>query len=220
MQDGRFHRIETEVAPHVLMEILGRLALVAERAGDNARANTAYRQLFDISKQQLSENPDDAELEKQTLSYMKSLATRAHTDDLIESSIQMCRDIIARHGQLSDLSREARFYTAELYYLRRDFSKAVQSYKEFLQIYGPQQDAAGDFVGRPFKPDTVDDTTRQLQDAGIPARRFMHDWRPWRMSFVNLRNHKKLMIIDGRRAFAGGLNLGIENVWPGRPGRR
>ena len=60
---------------------------------------------------------------------------------------------------------------------------------------------------------------RQLQAAGIPARRFMHDWLPWRMSFLNLRNHKKLMIIDGTRAFAGGLNLGVENVWPGYSGR-
>lgn len=58
----------------------------------------------------------------------------------------------------------------------------------------------------------------QLQAAGIPARRFMHDWLPWRMSFLNLRNHKKLMIIDGRRAFAGGLNLGVENVRPGVSG--
>ena len=61
---------------------------------------------------------------------------------------------------------------------------------------------------------------RQLQDAGVPARRFMHDWRPWRMSFLNLRNHKKLMIIDGCRGFAGGLNLGVENIWPGLSGRQ
>jgi tetratricopeptide (TPR) repeat protein len=155
------------------ISILESLALVAERAGDDARAGGAYRQLFDISKRQLAENPDDAELEKQTLAYMKSLATRAHTDDLIESSLEMCREIIVRHGQLSDLSREARFYTAELYYLRRDFSKAVQAYKEFLRIYGPPQDAAGDFVDRPFKPDAVDDKVRQMQDAAV---RIAHCW--------------------------------------------
>ena len=53
---------------------------------------------------------------------------------------------------------------------------------------------------------------RQLRSAGITAMRFMHDWRPWRMSFVNLRNHKKLIIIDGAVSFAGGLNLNRENT--------
>ena len=61
---------------------------------------------------------------------------------------------------------------------------------------------------------------RHLKRADIPARRFMHDWRPWRMSFLNLRNHKKLMIIDGARAFTGGLNLGMENLWPGSNNRQ
>jgi cardiolipin synthase len=51
-----------------------------------------------------------------------------------------------------------------------------------------------------------------LSEAGIPSARFMHDWRPWRMSFINLRNHKKLLIIDGETGFVGGLNLGDENV--------
>ncbi len=59
----------------------------------------------------------------------------------------------------------------------------------------------------------------QLRAAGVPARRFMHNWLPWRMSFINLRNHKKLMIIDGAIAYTGGLNLGIENVWPSRRAR-
>ena len=53
----------------------------------------------------------------------------------------------------------------------------------------------------------------QLRRAGIKARRFMHHWLPWRMSFINLRNHKKLLIIDGAVGFVGGLNLGGENIW-------
>ena len=57
---------------------------------------------------------------------------------------------------------------------------------------------------------------RRLHRAGIDATRFMHDWRPWRMSFINLRNHKKLMIIDGTHGFAGGLNLGVENIFTRR----
>lgn len=56
----------------------------------------------------------------------------------------------------------------------------------------------------------VSPVVRQLRNSGVSVRRFMHDWRPWRMPFVNLRNHKKLIIVDGTTGFAGGLNLGIE----------
>lgn len=55
-----------------------------------------------------------------------------------------------------------------------------------------------------------------LRKANIQVDRFMLDERPWRMPFVNLRNHKKLLILDGTTGFAGGLNLGIENAWIGR----
>ncbi|HSM40407.1 MAG TPA: phospholipase D-like domain-containing protein [Afifellaceae bacterium] len=60
---------------------------------------------------------------------------------------------------------------------------------------------------------------RALLATGIEAARFAHDWRPWRMSFINLRNHKKLMVIDGVRGFAGGLNLGVENILKRQKGR-
>lgn len=61
---------------------------------------------------------------------------------------------------------------------------------------------------------------RQLRSARITTMRFMHDWRPWRMSFVNLRNHKKLIIIDGVVGFAGGLNLSRENTLTGTGKRK
>lgn len=53
---------------------------------------------------------------------------------------------------------------------------------------------------------------RSLRRAGIPCRRFMHSVWPWRMPFINLRNHRKILIIDGRYGFMGGLNIGAENV--------
>jgi cardiolipin synthase A/B len=51
-----------------------------------------------------------------------------------------------------------------------------------------------------------------LRRAGIPVQRFLHDWLPWRMPFLNMRNHKKLLIVDGHTGFTGGLNLGAENL--------
>ncbi len=52
----------------------------------------------------------------------------------------------------------------------------------------------------------------ELQKAGIPAYRFIHFWAPWRMTYLNLRNHKKLLIIDNKIGYVGGMNLGGENV--------
>ena len=60
---------------------------------------------------------------------------------------------------------------------------------------------------------------RALRRRGIAAARFMHHWLPWRMPFLNMRNHKKLLIVDGAVGFTGGLNLGAENVRRLRPPR-
>ncbi len=52
---------------------------------------------------------------------------------------------------------------------------------------------------------------RRLTAAGVPAALFMHSALPWRMPFLNLRSHKKLLILDGRTAFTGGLNIAHAN---------
>ena len=52
---------------------------------------------------------------------------------------------------------------------------------------------------------------RDLEAAGIPTPRFLHTWVPWRMPFLNMRNHKKLLIVDGTAGFTGGLNVGADH---------
>ena len=60
-------------------------------------------------------------------------------------------------------------------------------------------------------------TYHRLRQARVPVARFMHSTQPWRMPFLNLRSHKKILGIDGRIAFAGGLNIGGENVTRNHP---
>jgi cardiolipin synthase len=55
-------------------------------------------------------------------------------------------------------------------------------------------------------------TYLKLRLAGVPVARFLHSPLPWRMPFLNLRAHKKLLAVDGRIAFVGGLNIGAENL--------
>ncbi|WP_309389877.1 phospholipase D-like domain-containing protein [Chelatococcus sambhunathii] len=63
---------------------------------------------------------------------------------------------------------------------------------------------------------------RALVRRGVPAARFLHSAWPWRMPLLDLRLHKKALIIDRRAAFVGGLNIAAENLlarptrWPVR----
>ncbi|GBQ86988.1 phospholipase D-like domain-containing protein [Asaia krungthepensis] len=53
---------------------------------------------------------------------------------------------------------------------------------------------------------------KALRARGIACERFMHSLWPWKMPFINLRNHRKMLIVDGRVGFMGGLNIGEENL--------
>ena len=57
----------------------------------------------------------------------------------------------------------------------------------------------------------------RLKREEVDAARFLHSLLPWRMAFLNLRLHKKILAIDGELAFVGGLNIGAENVLASRP---
>ena len=56
-----------------------------------------------------------------------------------------------------------------------------------------------------------------LRAAGVPTAMFLHSWMIWRMPFLNLRNHKKLLLIDGRTGFTGGMNISDRHVGHGNP---
>ena len=58
---------------------------------------------------------------------------------------------------------------------------------------------------------------RKLRQEGVPVARFMHSALPWRMPFLNLRTHRKILVADGRIAFTGGLNIAAENLISGNP---
>jgi cardiolipin synthase A/B len=46
-----------------------------------------------------------------------------------------------------------------------------------------------------------------LRRAGIRVARFMPAALHWRMPYFNLRNHRKIMVVDGRLGFTGGMNI-------------
>jgi cardiolipin synthase len=60
---------------------------------------------------------------------------------------------------------------------------------------------------------------RQLRARGIRTARFMPTYLPWRAPFWNLRNHRKLLIADGKVGFTGGMNIRRGHVHAANPKR-
>ena len=61
-----------------------------------------------------------------------------------------------------------------------------------------------DGVGVRYSFPTIDHV---LADNGVRAARFMPTLKPWSAPFWNLRNHRKVMVVDGRVGFTGGMNI-------------
>jgi cardiolipin synthase len=61
-----------------------------------------------------------------------------------------------------------------------------------------------DDVGLKYSYPTV---LRPLRRLGVEVARFLPTLLPWEFSYMNLRNHRKLLLVDGRKAFVGGLNI-------------
>ncbi len=70
-----------------------------------------------------------------------------------------------------------------------------------------------DGIGSGYFPPIV----RRLRRDGIRVELFMHSALPWRMPFLNLRSHKKLLVLDGAVGFAGGVNISAANVLADHP---
>jgi cardiolipin synthase len=61
--------------------------------------------------------------------------------------------------------------------------------------------------------------THRLKHAKVPFAKFLPAslFTPWRVTTINLRDHRKIMIVDGRTAFTGGMNIRHGNVLADNP---
>ena len=61
--------------------------------------------------------------------------------------------------------------------------------------------------------------TGKLRRAGIPFAKFLPAslFTPWRAATINLRNHRKSLVVDGCLAFTGGMNIRHGNVLAENP---
>jgi len=59
--------------------------------------------------------------------------------------------------------------------------------------------------------------THKLRRAGVKTARFLPSLAPWRVATINLRNHRKSLVVDGQIAFTGGMNIRQGNVLADKP---
>lgn len=66
---------------------------------------------------------------------------------------------------------------------------------------------------------SVHSIMHRLHRARVPAARFLPSslLAPWQITTINLRNHRKVLVADGRTAFTGGMNIRHGNCLRARP---
>lgn len=48
---------------------------------------------------------------------------------------------------------------------------------------------------------------RHLRELDVPIARFLPTLAPWRLMTMNMRNHRKILVVDGQLGFTGGMNI-------------
>jgi cardiolipin synthase len=61
-----------------------------------------------------------------------------------------------------------------------------------------------DTVGARYSRPSI---TRELRRRNVPVALFGRTLMPWRMPYMNLRNHRKILVVDGKVGFTGGMNI-------------
>ena len=165
--------IETHPQTPYKIEALESICQVADVAGQTDIAFQTYQQLYEITEQRLEDDKNDAEAKGMMSDYVRAMLSRAEKSESIDKAIAVANRVVDTQGLDSEAAKHAKFYLAELLYLKKDFSAAAKGYREYITLYGPKPDAKGDIQGGPWKPDNVDAHTQTIYDAAV---RVAHCW--------------------------------------------
>ncbi len=88
-----------------------------------------------------------------------------------------------------------------------DADRAGMKFLEALceaQQRGVQVRVLIDDVGARYSRPTM---LRRLREAGVQVVPFLPTRVPWKLAYANLRNHRKILVVDGSLGFTGGTNI-------------
>jgi cardiolipin synthase len=105
--------------------------------------------------------------------------------------------------------------TLQTYIFHND--KAGQAFVEALaraHARGVQVRVLVDAVGARYRPTGV---LRRLRNLGIPCASFLRPSITRLLSHVNLRNHRKILVVDGEVGFTGGMNISANHWFSTQP---
>jgi cardiolipin synthase len=66
---------------------------------------------------------------------------------------------------------------------------------------------------------SVPSIVHPLRKGGVRVARFLPWLAPWRVTSINLRNHRKILVTDGRVGFTGGMNIRQAHLLKDKPRR-
>ncbi len=72
-----------------------------------------------------------------------------------------------------------------------------------------------DGIGINYSKPTIKSAAEQIE--GLEFAVFLPSKKPVTLPFVNLRNHRKIMVIDGHTAFFGGMNISADDILKTKP---
>jgi cardiolipin synthase len=136
----------------------------------------------------------------------KSILTQ-HNEVRIVADTNQALDLIC-----ADIERAERHVHLEYFSIARDAAGQrikdllVRKARQGVEVRFIYDDVGCWNLGAGFKA--------EMREAGVSFVPFMPVWVPFLNSRLNYRNHRKLVIVDGRRGYLGGLNIG--NKYLGR----
>lgn len=157
-------------APDALfrVESLEGLAVLANRCGMNQKSFEAYQKLYAIT------GIDPQAVRRPPSDYLQGLVATAESETMVDEALKTMEKVINDKPVTNAEARDARFYVAELHYMKQRYATAASKFKEFVKLYGPPQDANGAVTGAWRKPGQVDPVLGQVYEA---AQRVAHCWR-------------------------------------------
>ena len=151
----------------------------------------------------------DAARDERTASELRGFASLGRLPFLRGNRLRLLVDGEATFSAIFDAIGRAEDYVLAQFYIVHD-DELGQDFQQHLitaASRGVRVRFVYDGVGSHKLPRRY---VRTLREAGVEVHEFSGE-RSWLGRFrINFRNHRKIVVVDGRRAFVGGLNVGDE----------